>query len=693
MARQVGRLDWFGAYGFIYHLDGRLAARADRSAFDGSASGAVLHGSMVAFSASRVSGHTHPLAHNVKLLADETDPALLRACFESKDKDIWPLVATRYLSSMSEQQALEVIRAKLTEIDDPLLLLYRIPPRVLLLPDARDVRERFPIEDRLTLYESFLDLGPFRDEIMECLSHAPSRRHDRLWRRLLADERDMERLRAHFLSTNSSEWQAVTSRYLAALSPQEALAAIRTKLETVRKASILLPHVPAAVLALPDARDVRIGMPAGKRLRLLSTFENLDAHVDEIAETLAKASANSVAEFWKQVTDRVTPGSALSALMPTELPDEMPEVSVVAQPAPMPQPRPTPELSFKPDMADAARRWAAFFAGETIDRPIVCVTAPRDGMTIPPAPTYRDRVFGDIDEVVQRALAVAEATYWGGDAIPAFMPSFGPDEIAVFCGTEFGWSDDSGDTNWSKPFVRDWAETLPLRLQADHPLWQRMLTLCRRAADLLAGKMLVMPLDLHTNMDLLAAARGPQQLCVDLVEQPEMIDRAMQDARAVFPVVWRSVAEAARMDEFGYTHLGYAPDGMAFLQCDFSCMISPAMFKRWVLPALEEEAAIVKHNVYHWDGPGALVHTDALLQSRGLTTLSFVPGDGNGSHVQWLDLLKRVQAAGKAVHVWGTPEEIKILHRELRPNKTIYVTTAQNQAEADALVEWFVKNT
>lgn len=328
MARQVGRLDWFGAYGFIYHLDGRLAARADRSAFDGVASGAVLHKSVVAFSATRAPGHTHRLAHDVRLLADETDPTLLRACFESKNKDIWPLVATRYLSTLPEHTALDIIRARLAEDDDPLLLLYRIPPRVLLLPEARDVRERFPIEDRLTLYESFLDLGPFREEIMECLSRAPSRRHDRLWRRLLADEHDMDRLRAHFLSANPSEWQAVASRYLAALSPEEALAVIRTKLETVRKASILLPHVPAAVLTLPDARDVRIGMPAGKRLKLLAGFENLDAHVDEITETLARASAESVAAFWKQVAERVTPGSALFALMPA------PASEPAAQPVP-----------------------------------------------------------------------------------------------------------------------------------------------------------------------------------------------------------------------------------------------------------------------------------------------------------------------------------------------------------------------
>lgn len=354
--------------------------------------------------------------------------------------------------------------------------------------------------------------------------------------------------------------------------------------------------------------------------------------------------------------------------------------------------KPAP-LAFKPDIEEAAKRWDAFYAGDIIDRPVVCVTAPREGFKGAKGSDYYERVHGDMDDIIERAIVSAEATFYGGEAVPEFQLSFGPDEISVFTGAELRWSKDSGNTNWSVPFVEDWEQALPLRIQDENPLWQRMLEFYRRAADRLAGKMLLSSLDLHTNMDLLAAIRSPQRLCMDLIDQPEMIDRAMDDARGIFRDLWETISKVGRMDEFGYCHKSYSMEGAATLQCDFSCMIRPEMFRRWVLPALEEEAQIVKHTVYHWDGPGALVHTDDLLASVGLHTMSYVPGAGRGGHIDHMDLLKRVQAGGKAVEVRGTPEQIKSMHRELRPEKVYYATHVGSQAKAEELLDWFVENT
>jgi hypothetical protein len=271
----------------------------------------------------------------------------------------------------------------------------------------------------------------------------------------------------------------------------------------------------------------------------------------------------------------------------------------------------------------------------------------------------------------------------------------GPDEIAVFCGGELEWSDipeRRHETNWSKRVVDDWDAFLPVALDGANPLWRRMISFYEKAAEKMDGIMLLNTPDLHTNMDLLAALRGPENLCMDLCDMPDVIDEAMRSARAVFGKIWDAVSEAGRMRKNGYCGGIYAIDGAATLQCDFSCMISTDMFRRWVLPALEEEADIVMHNVYHWDGPTALTHTDDLVAST-LQVLSYVPGDGRGPCADYVWLYKKLQARGKAVEVWGSPDEVKYMHKELKPNLTTYRTWCASKPEAEALLEWFVKNT
>jgi len=350
-------------------------------------------------------------------------------------------------------------------------------------------------------------------------------------------------------------------------------------------------------------------------------------------------------------------------------------------------------LRFKPDIEEAAHRWEAYYSGDIIDRPLVCVTAPRPGARTAPGSDYRDRTFGDIGDIIDRALINAEATYYAGESMPGFWLSFGPDEVAVFCGAELCWHESSGDTNWSKPFVEDWESALPLRIQEDNWLWLRMQEFYRLAAERLSGKMLLAMPDLHTNMDLVAAVRGPQRLCIDLIERPELVDRAVADSIGVFRQVWDTARSLGWMDEFGYWGGAYSLEGAATLQCDFCCMIGPPMFERWVLPALEAEAAVARHVVHHWDGPGALVHTDALVACDGLQTLSYVPGAGRGDHIDYLDMFRKLQDRGKSLQLWGSPDQVKEMHRALRPERSMYCTWASSPSEADALLEWFVRNT
>lgn len=365
---------------------------------------------------------------------------------------------------------------------------------------------------------------------------------------------------------------------------------------------------------------------------------------------------------------------------------------------PLPQAPAGRHLELKADFADAVRRWEAYLDGEILDRPVVLVSCPRPGApAVPavPAPSYHDKVFRPFDAVLDQALENARGMWWGGEALPTFSPSFGCDEVAIFCSrnSQFIWHENVTGTNWSHPFIHEWDGALPLRLNEDHPLWKRMLSLLQAAAERLGGKMCLGTIDLHTNLDLLAAARGAQNLCLDLLDRPEVVERALADARALFPALWRASTAAARLPQLGYAAGFFSYRGAAVLQCDFSTMISPQMFRRWVLPALEEEAEIVGHAYYHWDGVGALKHKEAILSSRGLHTLGFLPGEGHGPQIEYLDLFQECQAAGKAVHVGGPLEECQAMHRELRPGKTIYTVFVSTPSEGEAALEWFRRNT
>ena len=64
-----------------------------------------------------------------------------------------------------------------------------------------------------------------------------------------------------------------------------------------------------------------------------------------------------------------------------------------------------------------------------------------------------------------------------------------------------------------------------------------------------------------------------------------------------------------------------------------------------------------------------------------------------GNPIDYLELYQRLQAKGKGVHFWGSPEELKVAHRELRAERVVYSTSVGSIEEADDLLAWFTVNT
>lgn len=350
-------------------------------------------------------------------------------------------------------------------------------------------------------------------------------------------------------------------------------------------------------------------------------------------------------------------------------------------------------LEYKHDIEGAKAYWQAYWAGEIIDRPVACVKAPK-GAERPKMPQSLNGL-GDFKAAIEQYDEWAASIHWLGESMPFFQPNFGPDQFAAWLGGDLRHNPDAGDTSWSVPVVDDWDFDA---LTIDHPhgiWWERMLEFQRIAAEVGDGKFLVGMPDIHSNMDALSALRGPQRLCLDLVDCPEKIDMAMTLVRRAFPRAVEGIETAGRMTDRGY--IGWLPfyseTRYAVLQCDFACMVSPEHFRRWVLPALIEESQYLDNSVYHYDGPDALVHLPDILSIPGIRAIQWVPGSGNPPVIEWMDLLKEIQRSGKGLYLGGSPDEIKIYHKELRPEGLMYDTWVGSEAEAEDLLSWLRRNT
>ncbi len=345
-------------------------------------------------------------------------------------------------------------------------------------------------------------------------------------------------------------------------------------------------------------------------------------------------------------------------------------------------------LTYKPDFNEARCYWESFWQGEVIDRPFIAVTAPKEGAEQSLPPPYPTKVGSQYEDVAQQFDRHASTTFFGGEAIPFFQHSFGPDQFGTFLGAELNQSRIEFGTTWAIPFVKDWKEVFPLSLHSNY--WTEMIKFTRCLAKEGEGKFLVGMLDLHSNLDAIAAIRGVEQTCIDLMEQPELMEKATKSVRSLYASIYKGIYEAGNMAKWGT--VGWAPfycqDKFATIQCDEICLISPKMARQFVIPALEEEASYLDHCVYHLDGPDALVHLDDILSISKIDVIQWVPGEGQPPLIKWMDLLKKIQSKGKGLHIYCSPEEVKIFHKELRPEKVLYDVKSDSQSEAENLINW-----
>ncbi len=331
----------------------------------------------------------------------------------------------------------------------------------------------------------------------------------------------------------------------------------------------------------------------------------------------------------------------------------------------------------------------AWWEGEFLDRPTIQVTAPKDNPKPIPAKHHASlrKRWMDACYVVECAAIHCANTFWGGEILPYFWPNLGPDVQAACMGAELEFGE---DTSWSKPMIQD-LDCLPdLEIDPHNPYTHTLLEMTRLSLEMGQGKFLTGHTDLHPDADLLAALRGPEQLCIDLATRPEKVRELVERVKSSFMTLYDMQRDL--MLSAGQTlttsWLPLFTEGRYYIPSnDFSCMISKRDFREFFLPQIIEQTEWLDRSIYHLDGPDALRHLDSLLEIKTLDAIQYVWGAGKGHATDWIPTFQRIQDAGKNQWIPVEPGELETMMAALKPKGIMLSTWASNTKEAEALIQ------
>lgn len=263
-------------------------------------------------------------------------------------------------------------------------------------------------------------------------------------------------------------------------------------------------------------------------------------------------------------------------------------------------------------------------------------------------------------------LAQLKTTHLVGDALPAIRVDYGPVCLGMLMGAPV---DFISDTTWTQRFVSDdWSNARDWEIHEDNPWWQLLARLLKLNAENAKGRYVAMTPSLGGTADVLLNFRGAEQLCMDIVDQPEEIAKAVE---AIYPI-WhkgfeRIWGEPLAMGVGTINWVGlWSNRPYHVLECDFNFLIGSQAFQGLFLPDLARQARDVGRGIFHLDGPGAAKHYLALLDKPEITAIQYTTGAGN-SVLTHLEMLRQIQERGRPLQVNVPAKEAVELSRKLDP--------------------------
>ncbi|PNT91073.1 hypothetical protein [Clostridium thermosuccinogenes] len=355
-------------------------------------------------------------------------------------------------------------------------------------------------------------------------------------------------------------------------------------------------------------------------------------------------------------------------------------------------------MKYTNNWSKSKERLRAFWNREILDRCCIWVTAPKDNASykyyeLPEKPEDKIKYWTDGEMVLERYKNIFENTYYAGDAFPILINDLGAaGHAGYFKNARFRFE----NTVWFFPIIHDWDED-ELIFDENSFLYRKTIDLTRYYVSEAKGDFIVSMPDNCGNADALAHLRGSENLLMDMLLEPERVKAALEKIQAAWLRTNEEVYRIVCDNNDGGCSVGWlgtwAPGRHGQLQCDMSVMLSPEMFDQYIMDELRTQSSWMDYCLYHLDGVEQTRHLDKLLSVAGIHAIQWTNVAGQPRATEYLDVLRKIQAAGKGLIIHVEPHEVKVMLENLSSRGLYLLTWAETQRDADDLVRMAEKMT
>jgi hypothetical protein len=279
-------------------------------------------------------------------------------------------------------------------------------------------------------------------------------------------------------------------------------------------------------------------------------------------------------------------------------------------------------------------------------------------------------------------------------------PDLGPGSLCLHLGSEPDFS--RSDTVWFEPAfgeVEDVAEIPALRFTGGDRWWRFTEAYLQEIRKRSGGRYLIGFPDLCNDMDILASLRDPNNLLMDMVDEPDWVEEKLKEINIAYKAVYERIHDLVDPDRtlgtVSRSFFIWSPGRTGKFQCDTSVMFSVGMFERFVTPRLTELCDWVDYPLFHLDGTDAMRHLDQLLSIQSLKAIEWTPeaGKPGGADPCWYPMYRRILEAGKSVQIINhRPDEVPGLLDAIGTNGVYLMPNFESAEEVESLLRHLKAN-